>query len=625
MLRIRSVVSRIKTSVAAAVVVVSAAVQPLMAQAPAALSQAPEGAQFVLIVPNMTEFSGKLAMLNQTLGLELAEWTDALGAFKAEIGISDGMNDAGSALLIIPDLASAIINDQEPDILLALPVTDYAAFISSFQPDGAAPAGVGVTEITMPDGQAGYARESGGYAIMGNTELAVVSFVPAGDADAIGSRVGAHGLDYLGSCDAAVYLDLKAMAPTLAPKIDELMAEFQNEINQAGGAGMTDPASIEMMQAGMNLYASAAKSVINSTDGMVITLDISEHGVGLSKAAQLLPDSQVMQYLPGSDDNTSAILSRLPGGSYIAAGALNMEAIACSELLDAAMAQLPEGNAQIDMYRKSLPMIKQIQQYAGVFYTPDPAALMGGTGGINVVATYKIADAENYIQTTKDYIKSMNGMSIPMGVPMGDGQAAPVMTYITSYTDNALQLDGVQVDQYSMQMQMPPEMMMQMGPAAGFMQMFTNFNGYAAVDDGHYITTTTLDQQLMTKALATGKAGDGIGNADTLAEVREYVLPEGGIGEMYLSLSGVVEMVGPMAMMFGLPPIEAPQDLPPVGFGMGLKDNSAAGRIYVPNATTKFVVDTVKDIQAQMMGGPGGSGGYGQPQQPGQGPPPPPF
>ena len=622
MQRVRSVARRIKTSVAAAVVVTAAIVQPVMAQAPAALSQAPDGAQFIFIVPNMTEFSGKIAMLNQTLGLDLPEWTDALGAFKAEIGIGDGMNDAGSALLIIPDLATAIQTEQEPDMILAMPVTDYATFISSFQEEGAAPAGEGVTQITMPDGQAGFVRELGGYAIMGNTEQAVANFTPAGDPNAIAQRVGTHGQQYLADCDAAIYLDLKAMAPTLIPKIDEGMGEVMAEFDQMAESGMGgDPGSTEMMKAALTIYASAGKAALNSADGLVITLDISEHGIGLSKATQFLPDSPVMQYLNGAANDTSAILARLPKGSYILAAALNLDAISGSELYEAAMTELPQDNAQLDLYRGAIPLMKQISEYAGVLYTPDPAALMGGTGGLNILASYNIKDPDSYIQTYKDYLTSLNGASVPMGPAMAEGQPAPAMTYVTSYTDNALQLNGEQVDQYNMQVQIPQEMLMQMGPAAGFMQMFTNFNGYAAVDDGHFLTTTTLDQQLMSQALATGKAGDGMGIGDTLATIREKAVPQGAIGEGYLSLGGFVEMVGPMMMMFGMPAIEAPQDLPPIGVGIGLKGNSAAGRLYVPNQTTRFVVDTVKSIQAQMAA----PAATGQPTQPGQGPPPPPF
>lgn len=164
---------------------------------------------------------------------------------------------------------------------------------------------------------------------------------------------------------------------------------------------------------------------------------------------------------------------------------------------------------------------------------------------------------------------------------------------------------------------------MQMGPAAGFMTMFTNFTGYATQADGYYLASTTLDQQLMAKGLATGKTGDGMGAGDTLAQVREKAIPDGAVAEVYISLGGIAETVGPMAMMFGMPPIEVPQDLPPVAMGLGLNGTSAAGRLYVPNDTTRFIIGTVKDIQSQMMGGPGAPRGPGQPQGPGA--PPPPF
>lgn len=618
---IQSVVSHIRTSSVVATVAAVAAVQPVLAEVPAALSQAPQDAQLVFIVPSMSQFSGKLAMINQNLGLDIPELNDALGTFKAESGIGDALNDAGSGMLVIHDLANAIDTGEEPDILMILPVTDYAAFVAGFQEEGEAPAGAGVTQVTMPDGQAGFARESGGYAILGNKEDAVANFTPGGDAGVIGNRVGSLGAKCLGECDAAVYIDLEALAPSLIPKIDEGIAEMKAEMDRTAQQGMMDPASLEMMNATMSLYAVAGKAILNSSEGIVFALDLSEHGVGITKAANFKAGSAVMKYLPGGGGETASILARLPYNSYIFAGAFDAEAIAVGDLFEAAMDALPQDNPQIDLYRKALPMVKQVQQYAGVFYTPDPGALMGGSGALNMLQTYKVKDGAAYLQQTKDYIKSMNGQQIPMGMPMAAGGQPPAMTYTTSYTDNALQLDGVQVDQYSMQVDMPQEMMMQMGPAAGFMQMFTNFNGYAAQSDGYYLTTTSLDQQLITKGLATGKTGDGMGSGDTLATVREKAIPDGAAAEFYLGFGGVIETVGPMAMMFGLPAIEAPQDLPPVAMGLGVDGTSAAGRLYIPNDTTRFIIGTVKDIQAQMMGGPGGAGQ----QQGGPGAPPPPF
>ncbi len=618
----RTLAHRIKSCVVVASVT-AAVVQGVSAAVPAALSQAPEGAQLVVIIPSMSELSGKLSMLNQTLGLDQDELTDALGAFKAEVGIADGLDDAGSALFVVQDLATAIQNEAEPDVLMVLPVTDYPAFVASFQAEGAAPAGEGVTEVVLPDGQAGFAREVGGYAILGNNQQAVTDYAAGGDADAIGNRVGALGREYLGSCDAAAYVDLEALAPMLIQKIDEVIAEVQENFNQTAEMGMMDPSSLESMQAMMAMYSTAGKAIIGSAEGVVITLDISEHGIGLTDAIQFKPDSAVMKYLPGGGGNTASILSRLPKGSYIVAGAFDAKAFAFADLMEAAVAAFPEGNAQADLYRKAVPMVKQIQRYAGVFYTPDPNALMAGTGALNMLQTYEVPDSAAYLTQAKEYIAGMNGTSIPLGIPSPDG-AALAMTYATSYTDNALQLDGVQVDQYSMNAQMPPQMMMQMGPMAGMMQMFTNFNGYAAEADGYYLSTTTLDQQLMAKGLATGKTGDGIGTDDALAEVREKAVPPSTAAEAYLSFGGVIETVGPMAMMFGLPAIEAPADLPPVGMGLGVDGQSAAARLYVPNETTKFIIDTVKDVQAQMMGGQGGPGGYDD-QPSGPGAPPPPF
>jgi hypothetical protein len=626
MLRIRSAASGIKNLLVVTAAVTGVAIQTAQAQVPAALSQAPDGAQLVVIVPSMSGLSGKLALLNQTLGLEMAELNDALGAFKAESGMAEGLNDAGAALFVVQDL-TPMFDNGEPDFVMVVPVTDYQAFVGNFQ--GVDSDSDQVFELTLPNGQSGYAKESGGYAVLGDSLSSVQGYAPGGNADAIGNRIGELGQDYLSKCDAAVYIDLEALAPRLIEEINKGLAEMDQNMDQAGG--MMDPSQLEMVKAMVALYATAGKAVLNSAEGVVIALDIGEHGVGITDAIQFKPNSPATKYLPGGTGNTASLLSQLPKGAYLVAAAFDAEAIAMGDLFDAAIAAMPQDNAQIDLYRDALPMIKQIKQYAGVFYTPDPGALMGGGGALNTLQSYTVQDSAAYLQMVKQYVTDLNGTSIPMAMPMapgaggaaGDG-AAPAMSYTTSYTDNALQLDGVQVDQYAMQVQMPPEMMMQMGPAAGFMQMFTNINGYYADAGGHVLATTTLDQQLMARGLATGKTGDGVGTDDSLAKVREKAIPPGSAAEFYISLAGIAETASPFAMMFGMPAIEAPADLPPVAIGLGIKGNSSAARFYVPNETTKFVIDTAKSIQAQMMGGQGGPGGPdGQPQGPGA--PPPPF
>ncbi len=626
MQQIRSVVQNLKISVVLACVTAVVAVQTAIAGVPAALSQAPQGAQMVIIIPSMSEFSGKLAMMNQTLGLDVDELTDALGSFKAEAGIGDGLDDSGSALFVIYDLASSIDTGAEPDVVMVLPVTDYQAFIASFQAeDAAAHTGEGVIAVTLPDGQDGFAKEAGGYAILGNRETVVANYTAGGDADAIADQVGELGQHYLGNSDIAVYVDVAALAPVLNDAIDKGVAEMHSEFDQIAQSGMMQASDLETMKVVFKLYETAGKAIINSANGLVMSLDLSEDGVGLTHAIQFKPDSPVSPYLSGGGEGSSSILARLPKGPYIAAMAIDTESLTISKLMEAVMAEMPEGNAQLDMYRKAMPMVKQIKQYAGVFYTPDPNALMTGSGVLNMLQTYKVDDGPAYLAQARDYIKGMNGTSIPMGMPMGGGAGGggnATITYTTSYTENALQLDGVQVDQYKMNVQMPPEMMMQMGPAAGMMQMFTNFDGYVAQTDGYYLSSTTLDQQLITQGLATGKSGDGMGSDDTLARVRENAVPPGAAAEGYLSFAGIIETVGPMAAMFGMPAVQAPADLPPVAMGLGIQGDSTALRFYVPNETTKFIIGTVKDVQAQMMGGPGGPGNdpYG-----GDGAPPPPF
>ena len=189
------------------------------------------------------------------------------------------------------------------------------------------------------------------------------------------------------------------------------------------------------------------------------------------------------------------------------------------------------------------------------------------------------------------------------------------MTYVTTYTENALQIDGVRVDQFQMSMNMPPEVMAQMaqaGPMAAMMMGGMNYQGYMAAKGNYVIATTVLDPQVVTKALAAVDQDSGIGAAGPIAQMRDAALPPDCMMEGYLSIDGLAQTANNFVIpMFGMQPIQVPDDVPPLSLAAGIEDSGLAKRIYLPKASLKFIAETVMNMQTQMQqGGPGGPGGY---------------
>jgi hypothetical protein len=237
-------------------------------------------------------------------------------------------------------------------------------------------------------------------------------------------------------------------------------------------------------------------------------------------------------------------------------------------------------------------------------YPPDMAAMMAGSL-LNVVTIYKATDGQKLIDANKTYITSLNNLAANNAA--GGGEQ---MSVSSSYTDNAMQIEGVQIDQYSYALTMPPAMMQQMGPAAMFGA--TGASGYVARKDNMVVLTTSLDAQMITKGIKTLGAGNGLGSAGAIANMRAAAVPPNAFLEFYLSPAGIATM----ASNFGIQVPQLPADIAPLVHGLARQDNALVGRTYVTFDTVRAVKVAVEDFQAAMMqnqGAPGGPGGPGGP------------
>ncbi len=585
------------------------------AQAPAALNQAPKDAQLVLVIPNLQSFSDKLANLKDQLNLPAPAMDDLLGEFKAEFGMDNGFDDNGSMLVVVEDLATALANGTQPAYVMLIPVTDYAAFIGNFngQADG------GLTALTMPGGQPGFAKQVGGFAVLSPDEIAVESYTPGNDAAGYATKAGKLGGDYLSSGDAALFIDIEAMAPALKPVVAGMLdqAEMQAEMMEQQGFPESQTQSMKMMA---QVYGAIADVVLDGADSLVKTFDLNDTGIGFTVAMQTKPGSELARLFPGGSADASQLLAMLPDNPYVFASAIDARAVDFVGLIQKFLGAVPDEGPMVGMvaiYKDMMPMLEQMNGVSSVMYPPDQDAMMAG-GFMNALTVYTVKDAAAFVEAQKVYMQKLNGLSVPMGLPM-DGGDPPVMTFTTSYTENALEIEGVQVDQYQMQTNFPPEAMMEMGEMAGFMQMFAGgYNGYVATKGDKVIMTTALDPQLVTAGLAAADAAGGLGSAGPIAKERPAAIPPSGVMENYLSISGVAQTVNAFMGMMGMEPIQPPADLAPIAAGAGAADNGLAFRLYLPVDTIKFIADTAMQMQGAMMGPPPQGGGPG-------GPPPAPF
>lgn len=602
------------TVITAAMLMVAATVRADVSEI---LNQASADGHVVVVVPSLAQLSQDVAMLNGALGLNLDELSDVLGEMKRETGMTVGLRDQGGMLLVLHNVSQAITDETEPDVLMVLPVGDYDAFVTNLQGQP----GQAVAAINMPGGHEGFAKKLGSYAVVSEKQEVLENYTAGNRGADILKQLGDTGQRYLNDADAAVYVDIEALAPALLPKIDEAMQKAMMQIE-----GQADDAEVAMAQNIARIYADATRTVLQSATAGFIAMDLTETGVGMSKVFRYKADSRMAALLPGGESQASAALGHLPNQPYIFAMSFDTQALAFKQIFDSITAAIPENqnNPALQLYRDAMPLIEQTRTAASVFYAPTMQNMQAGKmfSGVNI---YRTADAATFVAANKQYLAKLNGQSMPAGPPQADGQQSK-LTFTTSYTDNAIQVDGVAVDQYQMQMQLPPELVSQMGQLGPLMMMGgSGYTGYIASQGDHVIMTTIPDPQLVKAALEATKNNSGIGTTGSIAEMRELAMPPNPVMEGYLSVHGMASTANLYIGMMGGPQIQVPAELPAVSMGVGVTDHTMVGRMFVPTQTVRFISDTVRGFMRK--GQPAGEQGPHSPMGPmgPAGPTPPPY
>lgn len=568
----------------------------------AMLDQAANGAEVVVVVPSLSELSEAIAAFGTETGLDriAPEFDDVLGTFKRQMGWFEGMDDEGPMLVVVTGMADAIkaeLNDQfaQPDAVMLVPVTDYPGFVSQLGGDPAAD----VSLITL-DGSEGYAKELNGYAVMGETLEQVQAYTAGDQGKALAEGLGPMVTDYLNGGDALIYVDVAALAPAINLAIDEAAKEITAEMNNPNNAM---PAGMGgMVESMIKLYEDSARTTVDGTDKLLLSMDFGNDGLGMTIASQLTDGSELAGFFTPAAENKAAstsggLLASLPDQPYIYASAIDAKQLGLTPLIQKIVAAMGEGDdaGLLAMYRDSIAVMKDIKGVASVFYAPEPAAMMAG-GFYTSLTVYDVADADAFVTQQKNNFEKLAGMTFPLPA-MEAGQPAQDLTFTSTYTEKALVIDGVEVDQFQVNVNLPPEMMQQFGPMAMLMGN-AGTGGYIAAKDGKVIVSTVTDPQLITRGLQALGNDDGVGSAGAIATLRENDLPADASMELYISFAGIANTVNPFLLMFSPngEQVAVPAELPPLAMGGASDGDAVALRMFIPHMLVKFAADTYEQF-----------------------------
>jgi len=619
-----------------------------LAKLPAVISLIPSEAPIAVVIPSLSGLSNAIAKLNQeALDSSVPEMADVLGTFKMFAGITRGLNDNGAFLLVVTQAEGLeeAMNSEEPPLVILLPVSDYAAYVTSFGGNPNEP----ITQLNLPGNSPGFAKSMGGYVVIGPTKEGVESFHPGQDDNHWAKAVGKIGVRCLSSSEAAVIINVQAMEPVFRPKIQTGLDQIKKEILR--DLPNQEPAGIAAVQAMVSVYGDTANALLRDTSALVVGLDFSDQGVGLSYSAQFKPNSYLARVFTNGG-GAAGQLARVSKQPYLIASSIDFRGMAIQTLMADLMGRVKQVVDQVPAEQKD-PMVGPIVEFfdhltplmgqikgTTTLYSPPAQAMMMAGGGLKGVMVYETQNGEAYKGHIQNYMESLEKLiglvnQPPQGAASQPGQPnapqAPVGPKITmDYTPGALNVDGIEVDAYSMQIQLPPEMMQQMGPMMPLFAMMggTGTSGYVAAKGPFVVMTTTPDAQLVKETLANIGKPNGLGQGDLIAQTRRAGLGPDPSFEFYLSVPGLMDTVNLFIAMMGQPPIQVPADLAPVAMGGSVIDHGMNFQLYVPKDLIRFCYTTANQMMGNNQGGPGpqDQDPNNTPQDsPRRGPPPAPF
>lgn len=569
------------------------------ADLPPALDRAPANIPVVVAVRNADKFVASLDSLIKLVAPNAgAEGGEVLGEIRTALAYQGVKKDGSFAIAMTSmpkpaDPNAGMVEQEEPDAIVLIPVTDSAGFIKGMGGDGAQ----GVVELKGPkdatdwEGPAFAKDIGGGYVAMGKQKEAVEKFEgKGGNLGAHKTALGAQGNKLADHADVLIIANIPLLQDQIKAGLDQGMQQMQMGLMMAGGGVAEGQDPTKAMKEAVEGY------MRDATVG-IMGVGIDDGGIWLDFGSQFKEGSEWAGICQGKG-KPGALMSALPNQPFLFAVAADTSSAGVRSLLKKFVSMGAQQQVQtpgmMDTMMAMMDKINGTSMMIGA--TPS---IMGGGLFANTVQYISTTDAAAYTGTMKKSFEEMNGKTFSG------------TTIQSKYEAGAVDVGGVKVDRWSMLMQVDPNSPTGMQMQQAMMMLYGMGGGPAGfmstVDNG-VVMTFANNTPLMTMALDTAKKKNGVSEDAGLKSVGAK-LPADRHVEMYLGTKTLIETInGVMAMMGGGATYTPPADLPPVGMGAAMDNGGIQFRTFVPTAVFKAAGEMVKVMEAAQKGEMGEEG-----------------
>lgn len=276
-------------------------------------------------------------------------------------------------------------------------------------------------------------------------------------------------------------------------------------------------------------------------------------------------------------------LDRLPDRRYLVAVAADLRTLPLEQWVED-LREVFQGDDEFSVsMRQMLSESTLYSAHSQALFEPQ----LGFNGSLfNGVSVAFTDEPEAALQAFMKDVEGLNNLEI-----------GNEMTYRTSFSEDAMQIGGRDVDQYSIMMDVPQELLQEMGPAAMFVTQ--DMGGYVTTTEDALVASQGKDPALLRETLEL--EGDTLDENPGVTRIRAHLLEQPTV-EGYLNMATLLEMANEFVMMFNPDArLDVPAGLSPIGFSSTVREGGTGGRLFVP----MDVIDTVRRNLEGFTGGQG--------------------
>ena len=561
------------------------------------LESVPDNALLAVKVASLTKTSAKIAKLAKDFGIEplVPQLQDPLGALKTDSGISKGINDNGEVGFAYFAPKDTGVGENE-SMLLLVPVSDYAAFLTNFadaKTDG------DVSEVTLPhDTKPAYVANWNGYAAISPAKSLVAKPTATLKIEGNAAKESAR-QDFL------LYTNFKKLSPELLPDLEKALGKATDELDKSTDPKL-DPKYKPLIKAGITQAFAAARTFLQNSSGATVGMNISDAGLNYTVLSEFQPDSYLGKFAASLKGTDQPLTIGLPPVKYLAFGGSQADPTVLVKMVD-------------DLTTPVVDELKKIEGQESVTKLIDSvhAALLATTGGtFGLVAPIKIGQ-EGVIQQVAVYRGS--GTETKAVFDQGGAFAKTMLAGmkpigntplpIVTQTANDKSIEGVNFDSIKVDIKPSPD-----DPAAAQQEQIMNImygaDGltyrYGVLGKDMLLSVGAGDATLATFIKSLKANDDSVSKMDTVKVVAAE-LPKTRVVEYYLQIDEIVNTGVATAGQLNMPvQLQLPPDLPPFGFTFGTEGNAFRFDAHIPSTTVQALIAAGEQMYMQFQGGQGG-------------------